>query len=565
MTDIFKKYRLDRRIRLFRRYREIIEVLIKYGFGEILARMNIAGRLGIGKRRLQEQPGEIIARSFAERIRLALEELGPTFIKLGQVLSTRPFLIPVDLVLELSKLQDEVAPFEFEEVRRIIRKELKADIHDIFLKLDEKPVASASLSQVHAGVLKDGRRVAVKVQRPNVRKVMSQDMEILRDLAGLLERFVPEARRYDPRGQVNELAKVSRRECDFKYEARNMDIFRINFAGVETVKIPEVIWEHTTSRILVCEYIDGIKVSCVDKLRQSGIDPGRISRDGLRVVLKMIFEDRFFHADPHPGNIFITADGRIALLDFGMVGLISESVVSFLMSLLHAIAGWDARRVIKAAADFNLVPETVNHLELETDLTELLYRYQKIPLWQVDMKALSTDAMEVFYRHNIILPGAFMLLLKALITAEEVARMLDPSINMVEEITPFVKKMASPQFRTSALKHELAATASDIRELLTTFPNDVRLITRKMRRGEIEVQFRHRGLEDLTSEIYQSSKRVSLALIIAAILVSASLLNVADLGLNIAGMPVLSLFGFLLGGALTAWLIINILRSARNR
>lgn len=557
-------YRLHRRIRVIKRYRQIIEVLVKYGFGEILGRMNIAPRLRIGKRRLFAKTSDLASLNYAERIRMAMEELGPTFIKLGQVLSTRPFLIPVELVVELSKLQDEVAPFDFARAKEIIEKELKAPLDKVFDKIDEKPVASASLAQVHIGVLRDGRKVAVKVQRPGVRDILDVDMIILRDLANLMERFIPESKRFDPSGQIDELAKVSRRECDFLYEARNMEIFGRNYEDDETIKIPTVHWEYTTGKLLIAEYIDGVKISSVDKLKSQGINLKEVAHNGLRVILKMIFEDRFFHGDPHPGNVFVMKDGRIALLDFGMVGHVSESVVDFLVNLLFSASSWDARRILKTVLEFNLVPEDYDQMALESDLTELLYRYHRIPLWQIDMKSLLIDSMDIFYRHDIKLPGSFMLLTKAMITAEEVARDLDPEINIIEEIEPYIRNLTSKRFRFSTLKHDLISTLGDLRELVTDFPFDLKRITQKLRRGEIEFQFHHRGLEDLTSELFQSSKRVSLALIIAAILVSASLLRHAGAGIRVFGFPLLSMLGFFVGGVLTIWLIINILRSPRN-
>jgi ubiquinone biosynthesis protein len=560
-----KSFSLHHRLEVFRRYRQIIEVLVKYGFGEVLGRLNVTSRLRIGNRRLLGRAAtELASKNYAERIRLALEELGPTFIKLGQVLSTRPFLVPVDLVLELSKLQDEVAPFEYNQVEEIIEKELGEKIDRIFKSFHKEPVASASLSQVHVGILKDGRKVAVKVQRPNVKKIMAVDTEVLYDLAGLFERFIPESKRYDPSGQVKELAKVSRRECDFKFEARNMEIFKINFKDDPMVVIPEVIWEFTTSRVLVCEYIDGIKVSSVDKLKEIGVDLSAVSRNGLRVVMKMIFEDRFFHGDPHPGNIFVQEDGKIVLLDFGMVGHLSDSVVEFLTNLLYSAATLDSRKILKTILDFNLIPEKFDSIGLESDLTEMLYRYHKIPLGQIDMRALCFDAMDIFYKHDIRLPSSFMLLLKALITAEELARMLDPKINIIVEIEPYVRRLMSRRMKYSVFKTDLFSTMAELRDFITTLPFDLKRITRKLREGEIEVKFRHIGLEDLTDEMYQSSKRVSLALIIAAVLVSASLLKTADVGLTILGVPVLSVLGFLLAGVLTTWLIINVLRSRKS-
>jgi ubiquinone biosynthesis protein len=562
---MFENYKIKHRIEVFRRYRKIVEVLVKYGFGEMLGRMNLATHLRIGRRKLFKKTSDLAQRSYAERIRLALEELGPTFIKLGQVLSTRPFLIPVDLVIELAKLQDDVAPFDFMQVKEIIEKEFGRPIHVVFQSFEEKPVASASLSQVHIALLKDGKKVAVKVQRPGVRKIMDVDMEILHELAVLAEKYVPESIRFDPTGQIDELAKVSRRECDFMFEGRNMEIFGINFKDDNNIIIPEVMWEYTTKLVLVCEYIDGIKVSSIDQLKQAGIDLEKLAHNGLHIVMKMIFEDKFFHADPHPGNIFVKKDGRLALLDFGMVGQVPESIVDFFVELLFAASSRDARKIIRALLDFNLIPDDCDELVLESDITEILYRYHKIPLWQIDMKTLLADSMDIFFRHNIRMPGSFTILMKALITAEEVARMLDPKINMIEEIEPFIKKLAFRKMKFSVLKSDSLSFITDLRELFTTLPFDIKRITRKISKGEMEVRFRHRGLEDLTNEMFQSSKRVSLALIIAAILISSALLHTAHLGFTILGIPILSLLGYSLTGFLVSWLIINILRSGKGK
>jgi len=248
-----------------------------------------------------------------------------------------------------------------------------------------------------------------------------------------------------------------------------------------------------------------------------------------------------------------------------MVGHISQSVVDFFTNILVAASSWDARRIVRVILDFNLVPENVDHLALESDLTELLYRYHKIPLWQIDMRSLLLDCMDIFYNHDVRLMSSFMILMKALITAEEVARMLDPNINMIKEIEPYIRELASKRLKLSALKADLLSSATDLRDLAASLPFDIKRITRKIRKGEMEVQFHHRGLEDLKDEMYQSSKRVSLSLIIASMLVSASLLKTADLGRAILGFPILALIGFLLGGALSIWVLINLLRSQRNK
>jgi len=548
-------------IRNIRRYREIAAVLIKHGFGEIIERLNLSTAYRLGRRLFRRAPPP--RTSYAVRIRMALEELGPTFIKLGQVLSMRPFLIPSELVLELSKLQDEVEPMKTEEALRIVEENLKRPVSDVFKEFDPLPVASASLSQVHFATLHDGTPVAVKVQRRNIKKVIDSDMVILRDIAGLLERNIPESRQYDPVGIVNELAKTTRKEINFLYEGRNIETFARNFRDDARIYFPRVFWEYTTRYLLVMDRVQGMKINDIEGLRKAGIDAAAICRAGGEMVFKMVFEHRFFHADPHPGNLFVTREGLIAPLDFGMIGVLSGSQLSQLVNILKAVVSNDPALVVHAFMRAQVLPDDANLGALETDINELITRYHKIPLARIDMATISDEFFDVIHRHKIRIQPEFMTFGKALVTYEEVARQLDPEYDFIKSAEPFVKKLALMRFRPDRIKRDLQIALGDMNDLLLKFPLGMREFTSKLNKGKIKIGLEVLGLEKLILELDKSSNRLSFALIIAAIIVGSSMILTLDVGVKIYGLPALGLLGYIFAGILGAGLAISILRSGK--
>jgi ubiquinone biosynthesis protein len=528
---------LIRRARSLRRYRQIVTILLKYGFDQILDQMKIFARLRLRKKTLKRAAG-LEKLTYAQRIRLALEELGPTFVKLGQVLSMRPFLIPVELVLELTKLQDEVGPFSFPQVKQIVEAELKAPLGDLFSSFDTVPVASASLSQVHKAVTRDGKSVVLKIQRPEIKKVIDADMEILKDLTNLLEKYVPESRQYDPNGIREELSKSIRREIDFNNEARNIEVFRENFKDEKNVFIPEVFWDLSTSKVLTMEFIDGVKISDLQGLEKRGIDKKELARLGGKMVFKQIFDDGFFHADPHPGNLFAMEGNVIAPVDYGMMGRLSETTMDELADLLISVVTWHPGGIVKVYQDVEVVGEGVNLRALEADLADFLYKYHKIPLSRLDMMTLANEAFEIIHRHDIKIQAELMLFSKALITYEEVAKMLDP-------------------------EYDLFTAATDLRELLVAFPFELKRIIKKLGKGQLSFTFQHKGLDKLILELDRSSNRVSFSLIIAAIIVGSSLIMRLETQYTLFGYPLFGILGYIFAGVLGVWLVIAILRSGK--
>lgn len=553
---------LLRRARSLRRYRQIVTVLLKYGFGQVLGKMRIFARLRIKKSELKKAE-RLEQLSYAQRIRLALEELGPTFVKLGQVLSMRPFLIPLELILELTKLQDEVAPFPFAQVKETVEKELGAPLEKHFSSFETTSIASASLSQVHKAVTQDGKIVVVKVQRPGIKETIEADMEILRDLVSLLEKYVPESKQYDPKGISEELRKSIRREIDFNNEARNIEVFRENFKEDKSVFIPQVFWDKTTSKVLTMEFIDGVKISNLEELEKRGINRKVLAEIGGKMVFKQIFEDGFFHADPHPGNLFALEGNIIAPVDYGMMGRLSETSMNELADILISVVSWHPAGVVKVYQDMEVLGEEINPRALEADLADFLYKYHKIPLSRLDMKTLMNEAFEIVHRYNIKIRSELMLFSKALVTYEEVAKMLDPEYDLVTQAVPYVRKLAYRKFKPKALLKDLFTTSVDLRDLLVTLPFELKRIVKNLARGHFTFTFQHKGLDKLILEIDRASNRISFALIIAAIIVGSSLIMRLETKYTLFGYSFIGILGYIFAGMLGIWLVIAILRSGK--
>lgn len=545
------------------RYRQVIAVLIKYGFGEVLDRMNIAAYLQIGSKKLFARQQEIAALSWAERVRLALDDLGPTFVKMGQIMSTRPFLIPVELVIELAKLQDQVAPFPFEEVEETIVAELGQPIDRLFCSFSREPIASASLSQVHRAQTQSGADVAVKVQRPQVKQIMEKDLSILRDLAVLLDRYIPETRPFDPVAIVDEIWKSAKQETDFTYEARNLEIFARNFVGDDRIFLPQIFWELTSPRVLALEFIDGIKISEVARLREAGIDPEIITRNGGQLLAKQIFDHGFFHADPHPGNLFALKGNRIAPVDFGMMGKLSRSSLELIADLLVAATSQDTRRLVRVLQNHELLGDEVRPAAFEADLALFLHRYHGVSLSKLNMRSLMGDAYEIITTHQVKFPAELMMLGKALVTYEEVARTLCPQYDFITELLPSVKKLSTRRFAPGNVFSDISNYIIDFRDLIVNLPFEVRRITRNLRKGELSIAFHHKGLEQLILELEKASNRLAFALIISALIVGSSLIMTRQSGLTVYGIPLLGVVGFVTAGLLGFWLVIAILRSGK--
>ena len=549
--------------RHLKRFRQIVAVLLKYGFGHILSRIKVSQYLLRSQSLTIKGLKEVVQLSTPERLRMALEELGPAFIKLGQVLSMRPFLVPPEFIRELSRLQDDVTPIGYDQVRQVIRQELGREPEVLFGKFRRKPLASASLAQVYRAATPEGHEVIVKVQRPGVHQMIMEDMSILKDLAGLLVKHLPESRRYDPVGIVEELERTTRREVDFINEARNMEIFARNFAGHETVHVPSVHWKLSSSRVLTIERIDGVKISHLESFSKHDLDRRIVARRGGQALLKQIFEDGFFHADPHPGNLFVLPGNIIAPVDYGMMGRLSPEMMSQLSELLVALFHRDVDELARLYLEMGLVEEDIDLMALKLDLTDLIDTYTGLPLNRINMQGVMEDLFFLSHRYQFRIRSEYMLLARALVTYEEVGRMLDAEYNFLSEAEPFVQDLVKRRFHPERILRELVRTGRDLHRLISLFPQEMSSILKKVRRGELALEFRHRGLDRLINELDRSSNRLAFSLIIAALIIGSSMIMRLEVGPFLFGYSVLGIAGFLIAGVLGLWLAIAILRSGR--
>ena len=550
---------VTQKIHNIQRLHQILQVLIKYGFGYIVDRLNIKRRFikfkPLKKLDVFNQPAPV-------RVRKVLEELGPTFIKLGQILSTRVDLIPLEFCKELEKLQDEASAIEYEKAKAQIESELKQPIDKIFNNFSSQPVAAASLAEVHSAELKTGEKVVVKVQRPDMRRMITTDLEILYGLAKLAEKHIKESRIYDPVGAVDEFKKTILKEIDFNVEANNIERFRRNFKDDDIVYVPEVFRDLSTAKILTIERIEGIKVSDIERIEESGLNRKQIAINGANAVLKQIFIHGFFHADPHPGNIFVLDNNRIAFVDYGMVGHLDEETKVQFANLLTAVVEQDVSEMIESLIAVGVVEE-VDVKKLGSDLTDLMDRYYGIPLKELEMGQFLMDTINVVSQNKIKIPPSLFLLSKALITIEGVGRKLDPEFNIATHIKPFVGKLVREKYSFRRIAKELRKFAKELYVFASSLPKDLGLIFNKIKKGNLKVEFEHKGLENLISQMDKVSNRIAFSVIIAALIIGSSIIMQTNKGPLFLGFPVLGVFGFLVAGILGLWLVIAILRSGR--
>jgi len=545
-----------------RRYRQILGILLKYGFGDVVdvTRKDLISRFGD---KIVPLFGKHIdpSMSRAERLRYAAEELGPTFVKLAQVLSMRPDLVPPDVVAELQKLQDEVSSFSFEKVRTIISEELGQEPETAFSHIDEQPLAAASIAQVHRATLHDGRHVVIKIQRPDIRSIIDVDIEILSDMASLLVRHSLNTVVSDPVAVVEEFNRSIHRELDFHSEGRNIHRFELMFADDPTVLIPSFYPDLSSSRVLVMDFVDGIKASNLEELEREGLDRTVVAERGAQLILKQVFQHGFFHADPHPGNILVLEDNVIAPLDYGMVGNLDDSTIEALGSMLAGIIHKDSNSILRAFDALGITHDVTNRIALRADINGFISQYYEVPLQELRVSDILKEAFDIFRAHQMTLPSNLSLMLKALVTVEGLGRLLHPDFDMVSEVRPYVSQLMFRRYDPRRRFRDLLNVFDDFSNLVEELPQGVRDTLRKVNAGELRIQFEHRNLDKLTKEFNQSSNRISSAVIIAALIIGSSLVMQVSSGPSLFGLPLLGVIGYLIASILGLLLLWNIFRS----
>ena len=564
MFSIRKIGAIGRTYRHFNRYQRIIRILFKYGFDDLLEGLRIDQYLESGLKMINRKPREEIEKhSRAERFRMALEELGPTFIKLGQVLSTRPDLIAPEYLDELAKLQDNVPPFPFSEVEEIFLAETGKKPDELFQQFEEQPMAAASIGQVHLGRLQDDTEVVIKVQRPNLENIIAVDLEILAYLASLMEQYLEELQGHQPSAIVDEFARSLSLEIDYTVELANIQRFARQFKSDKTVYIPLVYSHLSTERILTMEYIDGIKASKVDALRSQGYNLRQIAERGANLVMEQIFVHGFFHGDPHPGNLFILPGNIICFLDFGMMGRLSRQDREDFTDLMLAIVTKNDGKITDGVLSITTQFAEIDHDTLSRDLGELLDRYLYLPLKDLQAGKILQELLDLVQRHKLSIKPNLYLMIKALSTIEGVGLVLDPDLELIKLAEPYIKKVKAARLHPGRLAEGIGETSGEYLKLIQDIPEEVRTILRQLRAGRMKLEFEHRGLEKLALALDKISNRIAFAIVLAAQIIGSSLIILSDIPPQWHDIPIIGLAGFLVAGIMGFWLLVSIIRHGR--
>ena len=552
---------ISHRYSMVKRYGRIIDVLVSNGFGYFVDKMGLRS-MGSVRSRVKGRFGrEQEKDTRPERARKVLEELGPTYVKFGQLLSMREDLIPLKYAQEFTKLQNDVPPFPFEDVKAVLKTELGGDIPELFSDFDEKPVAAASIGQVHKARLHSGEDVVVKIQRPGIRRIIEADLDIMYSLAGFAQQHIEEIKLYNPVAVVDELSRSIHSEMDYTQEARNIEHFLSNFENDPVIVIPRVYNDYSSDRILTLEYIEGIKCNKFEKLANENLDREKIATDVSEAFMKQVFEHGFFHADLHSGNIFALEDGRIALLDFGMAGHLSEDMRGLLVDALLAVTNGDSTQYIEIMRDLGVADEKLDVRSFKVDYDHFLFKYYGRTLDQVDATEVSSEMLSLLRKHQIQVPPNIALLFKGVMTVGGFAMQMVPNFNVTEIAEPYARKFMKKRFSPRNMAKNSSKNLWYVSRLLSRAPLQLSHILEVAEKGYLNLKFEHEGTDRLLSEISVASNRLAFSLIISAIIVGSSLVIQTGMEPQVWGVPLFGLFGFFAAGIFGMGLIIYIIRT----
>jgi ubiquinone biosynthesis protein len=556
-----------RQIRSLSRLGHVVTVLTRHGFGWFVVSLRLERLVPFRKRLLhrREPPEQRPDETTAARVARVLEELGPTYVKLGQVLGSRTDLLPPAFIQEFRKLQDRVKPFPTAEARAQIARQLGGPVEEFFDDFGPEPFAGGSIAQAYAAKTKDGQDVVVKVRRPGIRDVLDADIDILLRLADLAERYVPEYRIYRPVMLVEEFAQTVRREIDFVSEASNTQRFRRTFEDNPNIRVPNVLWDLTAGGVLTLERIEGVPIYDEAALARIGADRQALGRHLTECFMRQYFELGLFHADPHPGNLVAQAPDVLGILDFGQIGRLSDAMRSQLGTVLVAALNHDFDIVVDVFDDLAALPDDLEAERLKGDLAALTDKYAGVPIGRLNLKDLFDEITATARRHRVVLPRDFVLLGKSMVAMGGVALDLDPEIKMVEVVRPKVRRLMAEKASPRRLAHHGLTTAYHVAAMVEQGPRSLRQLMRKLIRGRFQILFRHENLDHLINELDRSSNRIAFALIVASIILGSAVMLQAEIGPNVpyTEIPLLGILGFFIAGLLGVWLVIAILRSGR--
>lgn len=544
------------------RYREILSILFKYGFADVLKLVALQQLLGFEEATMAKHEKGILAKPFPERLRLAFEELGPTFIKLGQIISSRRDLISNAYYEELCLLQDHVPPFSFKEVASTIQAELGAPLKTLFASFEEVPHGCASIAQVHEATLRDGTRVAVKVQRPHITQVIQQDLAILADLAAFLENHVPDIRTLNPQKVIEEFSATLLKELDFTNEAANAERFAKQFEGENSIVVPAIYRKLSSHKVLTMDFIEGLRINDLNAMKQHHLSAETIAEELTNLIYQQIFTFGFFHADPHPGNMVLLSNGAIGLYDYGMMGTFSMQFRQSIAMLITGLAKKNHRQVMHALLEMSEEGNVEDSANFLAEVEEFSHQNLAGALADIRLGKVLNQLIEMLRKNHLRMKGSFYLGIKALTQVEAIGRELDSKLNFIMLGKPYALELMNERYQPKRILTIIARLFTESIDLLEELPHDVRLFYTRLKRGQLQIPLEHRiapeGIEPLRQTLDSVFNRLVNALLAASLLIASSILIHSGLPPKVGGIPLFGLLGFLIGFAMCLRLAFSI-------
>jgi ubiquinone biosynthesis protein len=560
---------LKQTFRNIARVREIISILIKYGFEDIVVNSTLRNFVSENRRinwSRNEKP--VFESTRWERIRMVVEELGPTFVKLAQIMSNRPDMLPEPLIKEFEKLQDKVPPFSYQEVRRIIKEESGFELEEVYAEFNVEPLASASIGQVHMAKLHNGDKVVVKIQRPEAQEAIERDLTILADIVRRADRYLKRQGVLNAGDVVRVFERSMTRELDYSNEARNIQKFRTLYANNPNLYIPKVYKEYSSRRMLTMEFADGCKITNVEQLKAWGLNPQKLVELGMGIYLEMIFEQGSFHADPHPGNVLVNSKGKIVLIDFGMVGhLMRRDKYNFSMVFI-SIAQQDARAAAEALRKLAIEENITDNRAFEYDIQELILDYASLDVSEASIADMINRLQKIMLDYQLKVPGDIYIIFRALAILEGIGKIMHPNFRTYDFIKPWGAKVMKERLKPQNIYHDLNARFNTVSALFTSFPYEVKQIMQAMRKGKLRFEVEHQGYGYLLKKMDSVTNRISLTLIIFALLIASSIMATVPFPSHMMtsfGLNYFSLAGLWIAGVISIILAYSIIRRRKYK